>query len=352
MKVIGRDHVVMYDEKCNYRQTPGAVKKWQDSTWLHWWDNNNHVGGVHRIGHEYNYDGDPPRIALWSNLVTPAGIYRHVLGLPLRESDKLPNGWGGGDDTCRQTVDDGVHSWFVDDKAAGVTAELHFRDFHSAFCGFPRSGKTSENIAPDHIDVGGRLTGTITMQGRSFKVTNGLGVRDHGWGHRDIKTMLSHRYVAGTFSPDYTFCAWSIHSDTNDAVESFGWVVKNTDTIVFARRIEIVSYVEVDSASVRGGRIRMDLADGDTLDCELTAVAPGLVNWFDTHKFANNNTLCSAVCNGQVGAGMFESMMNFHQGTRAPGKMQRALASNGFYPGTFEVLLADPNGPLTKSRVI
>jgi hypothetical protein len=175
MKVIGRDQVVMYDETCNCRQTPGAVKKWQDSTWLHWW--------------------------------TTAGIYRHVVGLPLRDQDKLPNGWGGGDDSCRQTVDNGVHNWIVDDKAAGVSAELHFRDFHAAFRGFPRAGKTSENIAPDHIDVGGRLTGTITMQGRSFKVTNGMGVRDHGWGHRDIKTMLSHRYVAGTFSPEYTFCA-------------------------------------------------------------------------------------------------------------------------------------------------
>ena len=89
MKVIGRDQVVMYDEKHNYRQTPGTVKKWQDSTWLHWWDNDNNVGGVHRIGHEYNYDGEPPRIALWSNLVTPAGIYRHVVGVPLREQDKL-----------------------------------------------------------------------------------------------------------------------------------------------------------------------------------------------------------------------------------------------------------------------
>ena len=100
MKVIGRDQVVMYDETHNYRQTPGAVKKWQDSSWLHWWDNDNNVGGVHRIGHEYNYDGEPPRIALWSNLVTPAGIYRHVVGVPLREQDKLPNGWGGGDDTA------------------------------------------------------------------------------------------------------------------------------------------------------------------------------------------------------------------------------------------------------------
>ncbi|MBB35318.1 MAG: hypothetical protein CME88_03190 [Hirschia sp.] len=353
MKVIGRDKVVMYDFSDEGRQVPGTGAKWQDSTWLHWWDNENSVGGVHRIGHEYNYEGEAPRIALWSNLVTPEGIYRHVLGNPLREADKLPNGWGGGDDTCRNIIpEEGVHQWIIDDPAAGVSADLVFKDYHAPFCGFPRSGDTSENIAPDHIDVGGSITGSITMNGKTFDVTAGQGVRDHGWGHRDIKTMLSHRYCAGTFGPDFTFCAWSIHNIVSDAVESFGWVVKGGDTVVFAKRIEIISYVEVDSASTRGGRIIMDLADGDTLDCELTAVTPGLVNWFDTHKFANNNTLCRAEANGRVGGGMFESMMNFHLGTRAPGRMQRALAQSGFYPGNFETMLADPKGPFAKSTVI
>lgn len=352
MQVFGRDHVVMYDASHEGRQKPGEGAQWQDSTWLHWWDCDTGVGGVHRIGHEYNYDGEPPRIALWSNLVTPAGIYRHICSNLLREEDKLPNGWGGGDDTTSQIIVDDVHRWIVNDPAAGVSAQIDFRDFHPAFCGFPRAGETSDNIAPDHIDVGGSVTGEIVMDGQRFAF-NGMGVRDHGWGHRDIKTMLSHRYCAGTFGPDFTFCAWSIHSATNDKVESFGWVVKDQNRIVFAEDIEIISYVEVDSASTRGGRIIMRLADGDILDCELTAQAPGLVNWFDTHKFANNNTLCRAEANGRVGAGMFESMMNFHHGVRTPGLMQRAIAVNeGFWRGSFDDMKAAADGPFMASRTI
>ena len=88
MKVIGRDEVVWYNESHRVRQTPGKDRKWQDSNWLHWWDDKNTVGGVHRIGHEYNIDGGP-KIALWSNLVTPKGIYRHVVYVPLRESESV-----------------------------------------------------------------------------------------------------------------------------------------------------------------------------------------------------------------------------------------------------------------------
>lgn len=353
MKFIGRDHVVEYGFEHEGRQEPGSGAKWQDSAWLHWFDNDAGVGGVHRIGHEYNFEDSPPRIALWSNLVTPAGIYRRVRSNPLREADKLGKSWGGGDDTARcEIVEEGVHRWIIDDPEEGVSAEITFHDHHKPFCGFPRSGDTSKNIAPDHIDVSGAVIGWIEMKGQRFEFSNGLGERDHGWGHRNIKTMLSHRYCAGNFGKDLCFNAWSIHNILSDGIESFGWVVRNGDTAVFAKKIEIISYVEVDSASTRGGRIIMELADGERFDCELTAVAPGLVNWFDTHKFANNNTLCRVEANGMVGAGMFESMMNYHLGTREPGRMQRALAESGFYPGSFEGMLQDAAGPFSKSVVI
>ena len=332
MKAIGRDQLRMYNASHFLRQPPDPSGLWQDSTWLHWWDLDNDVGGVHRIGHEYNIEGSEPMIALWSNLLTPKGMYKHVLYHPLREQDKLPNGWGGGDETTRNEIVDGIHIWTVDDPEAGVSATLNFEDFHESFMGFPMSGRTNEDIAPNHIDTGGRLTGTINMQGTQFEATNGMGVRDHGWGHRNLATMHSHRYVAGTFGPDFTFCAWAIHNGVNDSIEAFGWVVKDTDTVVFAKDIDIVTYAEIDSASTRGGHITMQLADGDVLDCELTAVAPGVYNHF---HIANNNTLCRASCNGRDGAGMFESWMNYHQGTRPPGKLQSALWENGFHPAPF-----------------
>ncbi len=327
MRVIGRDKVTFYNESHFQRQTPGKEAMWQDSTWLHWCDVDGKVGGVHRIGHEYNIDGGP-KIALWSNLVTPKGVYKKVLYLPMREQDKLPNGWGGGDDTCRNIIEKDQHIWEIDDPALGVSAKLVFRDFHETFCGFPNSGRTFEDIAPQHIDVGGTVNGTITMQGTTFQA-NGMGVRDHGWGHRNLGTMLSHRYCAGVFGPDLSFCAWAIHNGVNDSVEAFGWVVKG-DTIIFAKDIDIVAYTDIDSASTRGGHITLTLANDEVIDCELTPVAPGLMNYF--HIMPNLNTLCRATVNGRHGSGMLESSMNFHQGSRRPKKLQRGLVQNGFYP--------------------
>jgi hypothetical protein len=347
MKFIGRDQVVQYDDSHAIRQPPGKEGKWQDSAWLHWWDLERRIGGVHRIGHEYNIEGGP-KVAAWTNLVTPKGIYKHVVYLPMREADKLPRGWGGGDGVCRCEVIDGLHTWTIDDPKEGVSAKLALKDFHASFKGFPGGGRTNDDIAPHHSDVGGSITGTITMQGAEFKC-NGLAERDHGWGHRNLYTMLSHRYAAGCFGPDLVYNAWMIHNGVNNTIEGFGWVVKG-DTVIFAKDVEIIAYAEVDSASTRGGHITMRLADGETFDSELTAVAPGLMNYF--HNMPNNNTLCRVTSNGRVGSGMLETSMNFHQGTRAPDRLQRALVANGFYPGDYTTPGAWPMNALIPKRTL
>ena len=192
IKFIGRSNVRTYTDKDNYRFTPGTGPKWQDRTWLQWWDLEANCGGVHRIGHEYNTDGGP-FAALWNNVITPKGIYKRVMYQPLREADKLDKGWGCGDDTCNNVIENGEHIWNVNDPEHGVSARLVFTDFHDAFCGFPSGGHTEKDISADHIDVAGPVTGTITVPGGTFKV-KGMGLRDHGWGERNLGTLYSHRY--------------------------------------------------------------------------------------------------------------------------------------------------------------
>lgn len=203
MKFVGRrDQVRLYSNADSLRKQPQAGRKWQDSAWLNWWDVKNKVGGIHRIGHEYNWE-QGPRVAAWTNLVTASGIYKHVVHLPLREEDKRATGWGGGDDVRRVDFDPDGHSlWTINDPSADVSASLRFEDFHEAFNGFPNSGRTAEDIAPSHIDVAGNITGTITVQGVAHRA-DGMGVRDHGWGFRDIGTMRSHRYVSATFGREF-----------------------------------------------------------------------------------------------------------------------------------------------------
>ena len=348
MKVIGRDNLTMYELSDNLRQQPTDEPVWQDSAWLNWWDTENQVGGVHRIGHEYNNPEGGPMIALWINLVTPKGIYKRVVYHPLREEDKLASGWGGGDDTCRLEIENGEYVWTINDPDAGVSAAFSFNDFHPSFNGFPQSGQTAEDIAPAHIDVHGSVKGTISMQGETF-AADGMGVRDHGWGHREFDVMTSHRYASGTFGPDFGFTTWAVHN-RRGSVEIFGWVVKD-GAVIFPKDIDILSYMEIDSASTRGGKVRFLLATDEVVECELIAEAPGLMNYF--HNMPNLNTLCKAVCNGRVGAGMLESSSNYHRGNREPDKMQRALVKNGFYPAPFyEGQYKEPSSPFLVKRTV
>ena len=348
LKFIGRDNVKVYDKSHFLRQQPHGPQ-WQDSAWLNWWDINNKVGGIHRIGHEYNYGDKPPMCAAWTNLITPKGVFKKVIHVPLREADQLPAGWGGGDDTCRVEFDDEGSIWTIEDKEHGVSAQLRMVDFHTPFRGFPSSGRTSEDIAPDHIDVAGRITGTITMQGDTFQA-DGMGVRDHGWGHRDLYTMRSHRYVSATFGPDFTMCSWAIHNGVNDRIEIFGWVIKGTE-VIFPTDIDIVAYTEIDSCSTRGGRIRYTLPGGEIVDCELIADAPGMMNYF--HNMPNLNTNCIAKCNGRIGSGQIETSMNYHQGNRPPSLLQRGLVGNGFYPAVpVEQWSSAPNSPYLSKRTL
>ena len=220
-----------------------------------------------------------------------------------------------------------AHLWTINDPEFGVSARLRMRDFHDAFRGFPGGGKTHDDITSDHIDVAGSISGTITMRGDTFQA-DGMGVRDHGWGHRNLHTMRSHRYISGTFGPDFSFVSWAIHS-THDSIEIFGWVMKG-DTAIFPKDIDIVVYAEIDSCSTRGARIRYVLPDDEVIEAELIAEAPGMQHFF--HNLANNNTSCVVKCNGRVGSGMVETSMNYHEGRRAPTKLQRAIAGSGFFP--------------------
>jgi len=348
MKYFGRENVLEYTDKDEGRQEPLPGGKWQDSTWLQWWDFESGLGGVHRIGHEYNDEGGP-FCAGWTNLVSPQGVFKHVTYLPLREEDKLPNGWGSGDGVARNEIVDGEHIWIIDSPKDDISARLVFRDYHGAFRGFPSSGDTAEHISAHHIDVSGTVTGNVTMKGKTFQV-NGMGLRDHGWGYRDVNKILSHRYVTGCFGPDLSFCAYSVCNGITDTIEKFGWVVKG-DEVHFVKDVDMVTYAEVDTVSIRGGRLKLTLPDEEVLDIELTAVAPGLMNYF--HKMFNNNTLCVAEYKGRKGAGHWETSANFYSGEREPIKMYRALAHNGYYEGAANGHgTPDPNSPFMRTTTV
>ncbi|OCL15385.1 hypothetical protein AOQ84DRAFT_370422 [Glonium stellatum] len=330
LKLDGGKTLKVYGDEINVRQKPGPAANWQDSVVLVWWDEENSVGGFHRLGHEPNVEGGG-RVTLWTNLISPDGIFKRTQSISLRENDLLPNGgYGSGDDTCAFEFLNGEHIWTINDTDA--SARIIFNDHGPNIDCFPKKGAMSTEFATAHFDIPSHISGTITMKGKDYKL-QGLGLRDHAWGPRDWgNTVYSHRWVCGTCGPVCSFIAVAWHS-TGDKIADFGWVVRDGQ-VTMAKEIDLLTYMEMDSCINRGRRVRFTLTTGEVLDVECNAVpTKGLVCYYNDIACADR--ICKFQCsNGYSGFANFECSSNIQFGKRRPVKLVDGVMENGFTPSS------------------
>jgi hypothetical protein len=321
MEIVGGGKVHVYEAVDEGPHASGPQELWQESVVLLWWDLKQGIGGFYRIGHETNH-ATGPMIALWSSTFSPQGHYKKTTYLPLREEDRLPNGFGSGEGTVRYTFD-GQCVWTIEDEDISATLRVH--DFHSSIDCYPKKGQLSE-FAPHHMEVAGRVMGPLKIKGVEYQV-DALCFRDHGWGERAWHTLLSHRWLAGVFGPQLSFCAISWHS-IDDVLVQFGWIVRD-DRIIYAKHLDIVAYVECDAMTTRGGHLRMTLTTGEELDIDFTPVAPSAMSF--VHGIACVDTLSRITCGDKVGIANFETTHNGQGGKRKPAKLSRGFIENGWH---------------------
>ena len=281
------------------------------------------IGGVYRIGHEINHK-DGPKIALWNTTITPEGIYKRTDYLPMRPHDRTATHFGCGDDSCRYDYD-GNCVWTI--RATDLSVTLRVHDFHAGIDCYPKSGALSK-FAPHHMEVAGRVTGRVEAKGKSYEV-DGLSFRDHSWGERAWDTVLSHRWLPGVFGADLSFCALSWHA-VDDSLVKFGWIVRHNE-VIYAKDVDIVSYVECDGATVRGGRFSMTLTTGEVFDVDFEAIAPSVM--LDLHGMACVETICRVRSGDKVGIADFETTHNIQHGTRRPKRLSRGFAGKRLASG-------------------
>lgn len=325
----GGKKLTVYGDWTHVRQKPGPEPHWQDSVVLTWWDEENDIGGFHRLGHEPNVPGGG-RIALWTNLMSPDGMFKRVQDKPLREADLLPSGgWGSGDDTCKVEFINGEHVWTINDDDA--SASLSFRDCGPNIDGFPKSPTLSKEFSTAHFDVAGTVTGWMKLKGKEYKV-NGLGIRDHGWGPRDwSQSIISHRWVVGTCGPLFSFFAVSYHAASTDKIATFGWIVRGK-TVTYAKAVDILTYMEIDSCVNRGGHVRFTLTTGEVLDVEITAIPGHKAAVCYHHDIPCVDRHCTFECNGLRGFCNFESSSNAQHGKKRPRTLVGGVIDDGFTP--------------------
>jgi hypothetical protein len=322
MRVVGGGQVHVFDAIDEGPHKAGPQELWQESVVLVWWDLKQSIGGFYRIGHEVNHP-DGPMVALWSNTVSPEGVFKKTAYLPLRPQDRIAKGFGSGDGSLR-FEHDGDCVWTLEDQDISATLRVH--DFHPGIDCYPKHGAISE-FAPHHMEVAGRVSGQLTVKGKRYEV-DGLGFRDHGWGARAWDALLSHRWLSGVFGADLSFCALSWQA-TDDSMAQFGWVVKH-DQVIYAKQLDIVAYVECDAMTTRGGHLKMTLTTGEVVEVAFEAVARSIMSYH--HDVACVDTLCKITSGERTGIGDFETTSNGQQGKRRPRNLARGIIENGWHP--------------------
>ncbi|TPX12791.1 uncharacterized protein E0L32_006671 [Thyridium curvatum] len=322
---------VNLDESINLRHEAPRDKDFQDSVVLVWWDPGNSIGGFHRLGHESNPEGN--KVALWTNITTPTGIFKRTQSKPLRKKDILPSGgFGSGDDTCTVEFKNGQHIWNIEEPDEELKLHIVHKDTGPHVDCYPKRAIT-DTFAAGHLDIPGVVTGTMTHKGETYEIKNGFSIRDRGWGVRTWnRAVLSHRWVAGSAGPDFGVVIVAWHG-ADDSYSKFGWVVSN-NMVKAAKSIDILAYKEDDSLTNRGGKTQIELVDGKSYVIEWKPVSKAFVTWH--HDLAVVDRLCSfkafETTEGKEyhGFGDFENSSNMHHGSRKPSFVIDAVIETGF----------------------
>jgi len=292
---------------------------WQESVFVHWYDLAAGLGGVHRLGHEPNRGGG--KAALQCALFRADGLrYR-------RTDDELPLE----EPTSERGFRAGGSNWHVDGEVPrvevhepGLDLELELHDFYPITSFFPTSGSLVEEFAAHHYESSGRARGTATIDGETVPI-DATYHRDHSWGIRKTATLLTHRWVSGTFGPALSFGSTVWHA-ADDSFVKVGYVVRDGE-ITMAEDVDVVTWLEADGYTHRGGVVTWYLPGGEELrlECHLIdAVVAAL------HSAKYVDALCRTEYQGRVGVCDFEISNNARNGSGVPSLALAANGANGF----------------------
>lgn len=308
-----------YDASDEGTHTPDAADPdRQESVFVHWYDTRNGIGGVHRIGHEPNRGAG--QAALQCAVLTADGkrFRRNDWTLPLQAPSTERGFRAGGS------------QWHVDGAKPrlqvhepGLEVDLQMHEFYPLTGFFPSSGSLVDEFAKHHYETSGRIVGEALIDDRRLTI-DGLFDRDHSWGLRRIDTLLSHRWVSGTFGPHLSFGSIAWHA-ADDSFVKVGYLVRNGE-VVFADDVDIVTWLEADGLTHRGGEVQWSLPDGQDLRLQCRAV-DGVVS--QLHDAAYVDTLCTVTTGKETGVCDFEISNNHRAGTRPPAIALAANLSHG-----------------------
>jgi hypothetical protein len=323
MKVDGNRRVVLAEPRDEMPHAWPGDPNWQESVVIFMWDVAQKCFVYLRIGHEPGYAGGT--VVVWCNVWVPGKYFKRYEDLPLRAEDKLVNGFCGG--AISRYTYDGKHNWTVDDSQ--VSLQLAMEDIHPAFDFFPQQNNMGE-IAASHFEATGRVNGTIRFQGSTYTIRNAVGYRDHSWGVRIWEGMRAYRWLPAIFGDD--FIAQPISMIGPDrTLHQLGYLYRD-DTVIIPKQTSILTFMEADGMSSRGGIATFTLDSGEKLDIHYTNIVPGAMN---RHRgLPCSETMATVRCGDRTGVGAYTIAENTMSGTELPSQnmLLGVYIENGVFP--------------------
>jgi hypothetical protein len=307
--------MIGYPERDERWHVPAGDPWWQESWYLAWYDRERGIGGLHRCGHEPNQESGI--LNLWSAVMTDEGtrFRRSESRLPLAGSDREGDGFGAGSLMRWEVAGSGLRFSARDD---GVQIDLTVTNFYPPVGFYAQEGTLHQDFAAHHYESSGRVVGSVELDGVSYAV-DGLCHRDHSWGVRKWDTVLSHRWISGTYGPQLSVSTTLWHG-VDGSLTRAGCVVRDGE-ITLADTVDAVTYQETDGVTHRGGEVWLGLP-GETLHLRGKPV-DGVVN--EHRGVACFDTICQSEHDGAPGFLDIESTNNAQDG-KEPVKL--ALAGN------------------------
>lgn len=101
-----------------------------------------------------------------------------------------------------------------------------------------------QSFARGHTEQHMAVTGTVEVDGETYQLTDGLGLRDHSWGPRYWQSIWWYRWLTGNLGPDLGF-ALTVSGDQSGRLRSHGFLYDRArygdDRLVPIRGVELSS---------------------------------------------------------------------------------------------------------------
>jgi hypothetical protein len=135
---------------------------------------------------------------------------------------------------------------FADNPRVACKIDLTLRAAGRVWGGEPEYDEYEERptveFARGHTEQHMAVTGTVVVDGETFELAGGLGLRDHSWGPRTWQAIWWYRWLTGNVGPDLGF-ALTVSGDREGGARSHGFLYDTArygdDRLVPIRGVEL-----------------------------------------------------------------------------------------------------------------